>query len=165
MQVKIKTKEIIDKKETKKFLQKYRIYTEYWEPEVTDNLVLDPLVKYKNQIEKLQKRFGYIASDSCTLDKNTPNLDRILSPFKKEHHHTDDEVRFIVEGEGIFGINPLTDPPFEIYVAKGDLLIIPAITRHWFKLTEKKNVCCIRIFKDNPKWEAVYEMQEKITKV
>ena len=162
MKVKIQTKVITNKEEIKKFLEKYGLYTEFWQPEINDPNITDPLVKYKNQIEKLKKKFGYASADCCTLNISNPNLDKMLEPFKKEHHHTDNEVRFTVEGEGIFGVNPLTDAPFEVYVESGDLLVVPAMTRHWFELTEKKNICCIRVFKENPKWEAVYEMPAKI---
>ena len=158
MKIKIQTKTITNKEEAKKFLEQYGLYAEFWQPEITNSNILDPLTKYKNQIEKLKKKFGYASVDCCTLNTNNPNLDKILEPFKKEHHHTDDEVRFTVEGEGIFGVNPLIDPSFKVYVEPGDLLVVPANTRHWFELTDKKNICCIRVFKENPKWEAVYEM-------
>lgn len=159
MKIKTKNKTISNKEEAKVFLSKYGLYAEFWQPEINNPGVSDPLVKYKNQIEKLKKKFGYASADCCTLNISNPNLDKMLQPFKKEHHHTDDEVRFTTEGEGIFGVNPLTDAPFEVYVEPGDLLVVPAMTRHWFELTDKKNICCIRIFKENPKWEAVYEME------
>ena len=158
MQIKTKDKKITDKAEAKAFLEKYGLHAECWIPEIMDLNISDPLLKYKNQIEVLKQKFGYASADVCAMKAKTPNLDKMLSAFTKEHHHTDDEVRFTVEGEGIFGINPITDEPFEIIVEKGDLLIVPANTRHWFELTEKKNICCIRIFKENPKWEAIYEM-------
>ena len=161
MKIKTKNRTITDKTEIKKFLEKYDLYTELWEPENVDKSILDPLLRYKNQIETLKKKFGYASADCCSMDSNTPNLDKMLAPFKKEHHHSDDEVRFTVEGEGIFGVNPLTDPPFEVYVQTGDLLVVPANTRHWFELTEEKNICCLRIFKENPKWEAIYDMPIK----
>lgn len=160
MQIKTKDKTITNKDEITSFLKKYRLHAEFWKPESSDSNISEPLIKYKNQIETLKKKFGYASADCCSMNKNTPNLDKMLEPFMKEHHHTDDEVRFTVEGNGIFGVNPLVDSPFEIFVEPGDLLIVPANTRHWFELTQDKNICCIRIFKENPKWEAVYEMPE-----
>ena len=165
MKIKTNTKTITDKNEAKMFLSKYGLYGEFWLPEVADSSISDPLVKYKNQIEKLKKKFGYASADVCAMSSNTQNLDKMLSAFVKEHHHSDDEVRFTVEGEGIFGVNPLTDPPFEVCVEPGDLLVVPADTRHWFDLTEKKNICCIRVFKENPKWEAIYEIPKGKLKV
>ena len=163
MKIKTYLKTITNKEEAKLFLSKYGLYAEFWQPEIGDSNISDPLIKYKNQIEKLKKKFDYASADCCSLNTSNPNLDKVLEPFKKEHHHTDDEVRFTVEGEGIFGVNPLTDPSFEVYVEPGDLLVVPAMTRHWFELTDKKNICCIRIFKENPKWEAVYEMTPKVS--
>ena len=160
MKIKTKDKTITNKEEAKLFLSKYGLYTEFWQPEVSDPVISDPLVKYKNQIQKLKKKFGYASADVCAMKHDTQNLDKMLSAFIKEHHHSDDEVRFTVEGEGIFGVNPLTDPPFEVYVQPGDLLVVPANTRHWFDLTDKKNICCIRVFKENPKWEAIYEISD-----
>ena len=158
MKIKTKDKTITNKEEAKSFLAKYGLYADFWQPEITDKNIIDPLIRYKNQIEKLKTRFSYKSADVVQLNPNTQNLDKILSAFVKEHHHTDDEVRFTVEGEGIFGVNPITDAPFEICVQPGDLLVVPANTMHWFNLTEEKTIRCIRVFKDNPKWEAIYEM-------
>ncbi len=165
MFVKTKTKTITDKQEAKLFLERYGIHADFWYPEKIHENTSDPLIQYKNQIENLKKKFGYASADCCELNKSNPNLDKMLEPFMKEHHHTDDEVRFTIEGEGIFGINPLCEPSFEIHVKKGDLLLVPANTRHWFKLTDKKNIKCIRIFKENPKWEAIYEMKKTHSKI
>ncbi len=162
MKIKTKDKLITDKNEAKSFLERYGLYAEFWSPEVSDPNISDPLVKYANQIQRLKKRFNYASADVCSMNSNTKNMDKMLDAFVKEHHHTDDEVRFTVDGEGMFGVNPITDPPFEVYVETGDLLLVPANTRHWFELTDKKNICCIRVFKDKPKWEAVYEMPEKL---
>ena len=162
MKIKTKDKTIADQNEVVTFLKKYGLHAEFWKPESSDSGISDPLIRYKNQIEKLKKKFSYASADCCTLNTNNPNLDKMLQPFMKEHHHTDDEVRFTVEGGGIFGVNPLTSPSFEIFVEAGDLLIVPANIRHWFELTEKKNICCIRVFKENPKWEAVYEMPQNV---
>lgn len=162
MRIKTSSKTITDKEEAKNFLLKYGLYAEFWQPEVSDPAISDPLMKYGNQIQKLKKKFGYASADVCAMSSATQNLDKMLSAFVKEHHHTDDEVRFTVEGEGIFGVNPVVDAPFEVYVEPGDLLVVPANTRHWFDLTDKKSISCIRVFKENPKWEAVYEMPAAI---
>ncbi len=161
MKLKTQLKTINDKNEIIEFLAKYSIYADSWQSEKVHSNLTDPLLVYKKQIEKLKTRFNYASADVCAMTKDTFNLDTMLSAFIKEHHHTDDEVRFVVSGEGIFGINPLTELSFEIYVEAGDLLLVPAYTQHWFNLTDKKNICCIRVFKENPKWEAIYELPKR----
>lgn len=62
------------------------------------------LETFKEEIADISERRGYKAQDVISLSENTPNLDELLTNFKREHHHTDDEVRFIVSGHGIFVI-------------------------------------------------------------
>ena len=46
----------------------------------------------------------------------TPNLDAMLAKFSREHWHDEDEVRFIVEGRGLFHVHPQNGPVFAIEV-------------------------------------------------
>ncbi|BBP88810.1 hypothetical protein BsIDN1_24280 [Bacillus safensis] len=61
---------------------------------------------FQKEIQSIsEKKRGYKAQDVISLSDATPNLDELLlQNFKREHHHTDDEVRFIVSGHGIFAI-------------------------------------------------------------
>jgi 1,2-dihydroxy-3-keto-5-methylthiopentene dioxygenase len=111
---------------------------------------------YSPEIEELKSREGYLAQDLVVLSDATPNLEIILDKFRREHHHTDDEVRFVIDGSCIFTIrkNQLI---FDVTVEAGDLLVVPAYTRHWFDLTPERKIKCIRIFKDPAGWVAVYD--------
>ena len=91
------------------------------------------------------------------MKKETPNLDVIAAKFDKEHHHIDDEVRFTVEGEGVFEINYTDEDRMKFTAEPGDLIVITAMRRHLFYLTDKKNIRCIRLFKTKEGWEAIYE--------
>jgi 1,2-dihydroxy-3-keto-5-methylthiopentene dioxygenase len=111
---------------------------------------------YAPEISDLKRRQGYLTQDIVILSDATPNLNAILQKFKREHHHTDDEVRFVVEGSGIFTIRK-NDLIFDVTVKAGDLLVVPAYTRHWFALTPARRIKCIRIFKDPAGWVAIYD--------
>ena len=80
----------------------------------------------------------------------------LLAKFSVEHHHTDDEVRFTVAGEGVFEINVTADERVKFTAQPGDLIVVPAWRRHLFYLTDQKTIRCIRLFKDNNGWEALY---------
>ncbi len=116
---------------------------------------------YEGEVSDLRSRQGYLTQDLIVVSEATPNLNAILEKFKKEHHHTDDEVRFVVDGSGIFTIRK-GDLIFDVLVEAGDLLMVPAYTRHWFDLTDERKIKCIRIFKDPAGWVAVYEEPEKL---
>ena len=111
---------------------------------------------YVFEISDLKSRQGYRTEDIVVLSDATPNLDAILEKFRREHHHTDDEVRFVVDGSGIFTIRK-NDLIFDVTVTAGDLIVVPAYTRHWFELTPERKIKCIRIFKDPAGWVAIYD--------
>ena len=123
---------------------------------LSPNEQLKILDLYAPEIEDLKSRQGYLTQDIVVLSDATPNLDLILEKFRWEHHHTDDEVRFVVDGSGIFTIrkNGLI---FDVIVEAGDMIVVPAYTRHWFDLTLERKIKCIRIFKDPAGWIAVYD--------
>lgn len=111
---------------------------------------------YAEEILELKASQGYVTQDVVSLSDQTSNLEDLLSKFRREHHHRDDEVRFVVDGGGLFTVlqGALI---FDVRVEPGDLLVIPAYTRHRFDLTEARKILCIRIFKDPAGWEAIYE--------
>ena len=83
------------------------------------------LAAYKNKIDELKARGGYVTADVIDVFPHTPNLDAMLNKFNSEHWHDEDEVRFIVEGHGLFHIHPKTGPVFAIEVGAGDLIRVP----------------------------------------
>ena len=112
---------------------------------------------YRPDIERLQRERGYQSADLVALKPTTPNLDGILAKFTKEHHHTDDEVRFTVAGEGVFEIATFHDDFLKFTAEPGDLIVIPAYRRHSFYLTAARAIRCIRLFETSAGWEAIYE--------
>ena len=108
-------------------------------------------------LQTLKQTFGYVTEDIIGLTPQTPNLAGILQKFRAEHHHTDDEVRVILHGEGIFGIVSPTGETFELSLTQGDWIVIPAYTRHYFYLGATQTVIALRVFKDTAGWEAIYE--------
>ena len=49
-------------------------------------------------IEKIKREHHYVDQDFVALVPDMPNLAEICAKFDKEHYHTEDEVRFVVEG-------------------------------------------------------------------
>lgn len=112
---------------------------------------------YKPEVDRLMRERGYVSVDLVALKNSTPNLETIIAKFDKEHHHTDDEVRFTVEGEGVFEIQGEDGAFLKFTAEPGDLIVIPANRRHLFYLTDKRNIRCIRLFLSKEGWEAIYQ--------
>ena len=112
--------------------------------------------KFQPTLDKLMAERGYIEQDIVELKPDTPDLEGICAKFSGEHLHTDDEVRYVLEGEGIFDIRSADDRWIRVSVEKGDLLVVPADLYHRFLLTEKKHIRCVRLFKDAGGWVPQY---------
>lgn len=153
------------------FLTPLAVEWGYWDvsalgPELCRQAAQNPaynqqiLETFQSQLDDIKARRGYITQDIVSLSPETPDLQTILAKFDKEHHHTDDEVRVILSGDGVFGIVPPSGEPFEIHVSAGDLLVVPAFTRHWFTLGPSGHVVALRIFKDPAGWVANYNRDD-----
>lgn len=117
---------------------------------------------YKPEIDALVAKNGYVTSDMVALSPDTPNLDGILASFKKEHYHTDDEVRFVAAGRGIFFLKHKdADDYYECEVRPGDLIVVPRNTWHYFDLCDDRSIACIRIFKTKEGWVANYKPESR----
>lgn len=114
---------------------------------------------YQPPIDRLRSERGYIEQDVIALRPDTPNLDAICAKFVDEHFHDDDEVRFVLEGEGIFDIRSRDDRWMRVVVEAGDLIVVPKDRHHRFLLTDSKTIRCVRLFRDTSGWVPHYRAQ------
>jgi enolase-phosphatase E1 len=97
-----------------------------------------------------------VTADVIDVRPETPNLDAMLAKFSREHWHDEDEVRFILEGRGVFHVHPQDGPVFAIEVGPGDLIRVPRGTWHWFDLCADRRIRAIRLFQDPSGWTPHY---------
>lgn len=71
--------------------------------------------------------------------------------FRSEHRHAEDEVRFFVAGRGCFYLH-LHDEVAAVVCEGGDLLSVPAGTRHWFDMGSRPDFVAIRFFEEQDGW-------------
>lgn len=148
-----------DAAEIQEFLGRYGIWYRKFEgsddlPEDADNEMI--LEAYAGPIEKLKTEGGYVTADVINVKPDTPGLDVMLAKFSAEHWHTEDEVRFIVHGRGLFHVHPAEGPVFSIEVEKGDMINVPRGTLHWFDLCGDRTIRAIRLFQDAGGWTPHY---------
>ena len=111
---------------------------------------------YQSTLDSLRDERGYITQDEIRLSPATDNLEAICAKFKDEHLHTEDEVRFILAGDGVFDIRSEDDRWMHIVVTAGDLIVVPAKRYHRFFLTEQKTIVAVRLFQDAAGWTPHY---------
>jgi 1,2-dihydroxy-3-keto-5-methylthiopentene dioxygenase len=150
---------LIDRAEVTAFLARFSIDYERWTPDraVAADAPADAiLAAYGREIDALKTRGGYATADVIDVKPDTPNLDVMLAKFSREHWHDEDEVRFIIEGRGLFHVHPADGPVFAIEVEAGDLIRVPRGTHHWFDLCRDRRIRAIRLFQDTSGWTPHY---------
>jgi 1,2-dihydroxy-3-keto-5-methylthiopentene dioxygenase len=75
------------------------------------------------------------------------------SAFLAEHRHAEDEVRFFVAGRACFYLH-LEPEVLAVVCESGDLLTVPAGTRHWFDMGSDPSFAAIRFFEREDGWIA-----------
>ncbi len=99
---------------------------------------------------------GYQSRDLIVLNPDTPNLNGLLEKFSRPHTHSDDEVRYIVDGEGVFGFVCPDGTQMELTIQPEEYINVPAGTEHWFYLTSLRRIKAVRYFVDTLGWTPEY---------
>jgi len=132
---------------------------EQWKPahDIAKGASAEEVLKaYAPEIERLKNEGGYVTADVIDVMPTTPNLDAMLNRFNSEHWHDEDEVRFIIEGRGLFHIHPREGNVVSITVEPGDLLRVPRGTWHWFDLCQERRIRAILLFQNSSGWTPNY---------
>ena len=152
-------RKLTDRDAITKYLAGIHIDYETWEPSqpigpgASNEAILQA---YSAEIDKLKARGGYVTADVINVNPQTPGLDAMLAKFSREHWHDEDEVRFIIQGRGVFHIHPKDSPVVAIEVETGDLIRVPRGTSHWFDLCAERQIRAIRLFQDPAGWTPLY---------
>lgn len=148
------------------FLNNQHVLYEKWDAsklpsELQNNFQLNDEQKaqilsvYDEEIRDLAARRGYQIWDVITLSDSTPNLDELLNKFEEVHTHTEDEIRAIVGGRGIFVIKGSGDLGyFDVELEAGDVISVPENTNHFFTLMDNRKIIAVRLFIEKNGWVA-----------
>jgi 1,2-dihydroxy-3-keto-5-methylthiopentene dioxygenase len=137
-------------------LEKIGIRFERWKAEQ----VLAPgadqeaiLKAYGRDVDRLKTADGYQSADVVRMQPDHPEREAMRQKFLSEHTHSEDEVRFFVEGAGAFYLRN-DDRVYQVVCTRGDLISVPTGQRHWFDMGPKPLFCAIRLFTSPTGWAA-----------
>ena len=106
--------------------------------------------------QRLQREKGYQERDLVVLYPGHPQLPELDARFRRIHTHEDEEVRYIVDGEGVFGFILEDGAQVELTVQAGDYIHIPADVEHWFRLNDAQRIKAVRYFSARGGWTPHY---------
>ncbi len=111
------------------------------------------LAAYADDIARLKREGGYQTVDVISMVPDHPDKDTLRHKFLNEHTHSEDEVRFFVDGEGLFSLH-IDGRVHEVLCQRGDLIRVPANTTHWFDMGPNPRFTAIRLFNNPEGWVA-----------
>jgi len=144
--------------EIRQKLSSKEVRFERWEAD--RDLGVDPTPEtvinaYQHAIDRLVAEKGYQSWDVISMRADNPQKEVLREKFLSEHTHGEDEVRFFVEGAGLFCLH-LDGHIYQILCEKNDLISVPAGTPHWFDMGSSPNFTAIRIFDNQEGWIAKF---------
>ena len=146
--------------EIRAFFAERNIFFDQWQCDVVFENIATPdeiLNAYAKDLKPFMEQGGYQTADVITINELTENYEVIRAKFLSEHTHSEDEIRFFVDGQGLFWFNLETEPVFNLLCERGDLISVPAGSKHWFDAGDKNPfVKAIRIFIDMSGWVPHY---------
>ncbi|XP_026438943.1 1,2-dihydroxy-3-keto-5-methylthiopentene dioxygenase 2-like [Papaver somniferum] len=105
------------------------------------------------ELKKIRAERGYTYVDFCTVcPEKMPNYDQKIKDFFEEHLHTDEEIRYCVDGSGYFDVRDENEKWIRVWVKKGGMIVLPAGMYHRFTLDTDNYIKAMRLFVGEPVW-------------
>eukprot|EP00877_Chromochloris_zofingiensis_P003123 jgi/Chrzof1/12811/Cz07g08110.t1 len=106
------------------------------------------------------RNYSYMEILEISKDK-LPGYNDKIKMFYEEHIHTDEEIRYILDGTGYFDVRDFDDNWIRIKCEKGDMIVLPEGMYHRFTLNEKDYIKAMRLFVGVPVWTPLNRPQEE----
>jgi len=111
------------------------------------------LEAYRPYLDQLMGAKGAGSADVIKLTPDNPAAPALREKFLSEHIHTEDEIRFFVDGSGHFVMH-VGGRVYDALCEAGDLISVPANTKHWFDAGDRPSFTALRVFTDTSGWVA-----------
>jgi 1,2-dihydroxy-3-keto-5-methylthiopentene dioxygenase len=91
------------------------------------------------------------APDTVSVTPDHPDREAMRGKFLSEHRHAEDEVRFFIDGSGLFTLRE-QGHVYAVLCTAGDLISVPAGMRHWFDMGPRPSFTAMRFFRTPDGW-------------
>ena len=138
------------------------VLIERWDAnkQLSDDAIQDEVLSaYQDSIDILNKKYQFQSIDVVSLKPDNPKCAEMRNMFLMEHFHRDFEIRFFVDGRGLFYLH-INNKVYCVLCEKNDLISVPANTTHWFDMGTAPDFKAIRLFTTDQGWVAEFTGSE-----
>jgi 1,2-dihydroxy-3-keto-5-methylthiopentene dioxygenase len=139
-------------------LRPIEVRFERWESPVVlaDDAAPEAILEaYRPHLDGLMGDGTAGSADVIRLTPDNPAGPALRQKFLAEHIHTEDEIRFFVQGSGNFVMH-VDGRVYDAHCTEGDLISVPAGTPHWFDAGLEPSFTALRVFTDTTGWVPHY---------
>lgn len=107
-----------------------------------------------NTLKEIRKQRNYNSMDVVTVSKEIMKdaYEAKMKMFFEEHLHSDEEIRYCLEGSGYFDIRNKKEEWIRIHIKPGDMIVLPAGSFHRYTNDSNNFIKAMRLFQDEPVW-------------
>jgi 1,2-dihydroxy-3-keto-5-methylthiopentene dioxygenase len=154
-------KTLNDFNEIQKYMTMHGVILTRWEanaPLNENSSQEEILAAYAHELNPFMESNGFVDADVINIHPGLgeETLQGIRQKFMKEHTHSEDEIRFFVDGEGKFWFNFENGDVYCLTCTRGDFISVPNNYLHWFDPAPNYFVKAIRIFSNREGWTPHY---------
>lgn len=115
--------------------------------------------------QSIQTQRGWSKIDDVQLSAVNPKDEAAIAREFDEHAHLADEVRLLLEGEGVYDVRAKDERWLRIWVAPGDLIVIPAKRYHRFIPGAYVSLRYVQVYPDRAVLLPLYRVSNDETRV
>lgn len=113
------------------------------------------LEAYGPELDSLKAQLAIRSVDRVIVKPGNPDWPALRQRFRAEHTHADAEIRYFLDGIGLFYIHG-DNGYFALLCEAGDWIVVPAGVRHFFDAGEQPDFDALRLFSIPQGWEAEF---------
>jgi 1,2-dihydroxy-3-keto-5-methylthiopentene dioxygenase len=122
--------------------------------ELGDGSLLAVQTAYAEELQALSARLTVQSMDRVQLRPGHSGWPALRQQFLSEHTHDDAEIRYFLDGAGLFYVRLDDGGALGLLCEAEDWVAIPAGTRHWFDAGEQPDFDALRLFSSEHGWQA-----------
>jgi 1,2-dihydroxy-3-keto-5-methylthiopentene dioxygenase len=113
-----------------------------------------------HHVERFRRDHGFLAVEVAEMEPLDDPAGRAEAAeararLLREHTHTEDEAWLFVEGRSCFFLHRAHEV-CALVCERGDLVTVPAGTRHWFDMGDPPDFRAVRFYKTQPGFVATF---------
>lgn len=115
-----------------------------------------PVQQERQQLATLRERYRIQSVDRVAIEHGDPRWPTLREQFRREHTHSDHEIRIFLRGRGLFSVRGPDGILAQLLCEAGEWLALPPQTLHAFDAGQQADFEALRLFAATQGWTANY---------